>query len=124
MSDAIGRELFQNLTFELSSDSDSCILNQKNTMEGDMTLAEMLTQEIADAVRLTSFPANNWYFYYNVLLEGYLPDADTALFGSERKGLPRRGIIVAVGINRIPAIRNLALRVTPIFSNKIHALNT
>jgi hypothetical protein len=27
-------------------------------------------------------------------------------------------------INRTPAIRNLALRVTPIFSNKTHALNT
>jgi hypothetical protein len=26
--------------------------------------------------------------------------------------------------NRTPAIRNLPLRVTPIFANKIHALNT
>jgi hypothetical protein len=38
--------------------------------------------------------------------------------------LKRAANVLEINLNRTPAIRNLPLRVTPIFANKNHALNT
>jgi hypothetical protein len=54
----------------------------------------------------------------------YLPQKLVLLPPIEGQYKPFQKHVSSYQVNRTPAIRNLALRVTPIFSNKTHALNT